>query len=395
MPQRRIPARDIDSESRKPRFKRSDKVQTLPDDETHISDQSDSEVEQILDMDVKDDSRRTQFVPHKSTTSKKTFTTQQKDSQQGKESAAPETSVSQAIHMIMYSAVYHLRIAPLTYPGTSTYIPSFYMFYEALNAAHRCLNGNTYLKYIAPDYLSVASSLYYAYLGYIHILRSKSTVGIASKAESQCLRKFEREFPFESLPVMSPLIMFFQNLGAIKLPDPMYGWICPTLPEVIGTEPNKPGIFTTDSSICLPNAPALLRFLFELGSVTTVEEVTHATELVLIPASLKAGNQNFFAIDLGQARYTNPDYQRIIYSAGMLAPPEIPGQLDITNLQRIRRWNLPNITSATDLRTIGQFLQTDGNFEWFKNLVKLAAIEAKFFKGSTHFGTLGDRKSVV
>jgi hypothetical protein len=381
-------SRDIDKESRKPKLRRPNKVPDSSESENDLSSQSDSEVEKSHNMEVKDDSRRSNFSKIKRKVNSSKFTSTQKDQLQEKESKTTEVAISAAPHMIMTSAVYHLRIAPITYPQSSTYIPAFYMFYEVLNASHRCLNNNTYLKHIAPDYISVASSLYYAYLGYIQILRAKATVGIISRTESQCLRKFEREFPFESLAIMSPLILFFQNLGAAKLPDPMYSWICPTLPDTLGTDSNIAGIFCTNEAICLPNAPALLRFLFELGAAEKVADVTDELTSTLVPNSFMKGNSNFMGVDMGQSRTGTTIYQRITYSAGMLAPPEIPNSLDITNLVRIKRWNLPNITNGTDLRTIGQFLQTDGNFEWFKNLARLATAEARFFKGSTHLGNI-------
>jgi hypothetical protein len=289
--------------------------------------------------------------------------------------------------MIMYATVYHMKLAPVNFSAASTYIPSFYMFYFALNSAHTIVHENTYLKYLAPQYVTIASSLYYGIIGYIQILRAKTVAGIITRPESQALRRFEREFPFEGLPIMSPLVMFFQTLGAVKLSDPLYSWICPTLPAAIGTAANNIGVFLASANIMLPNVPALIRFLQEIGNAANINAITDANAM-LAPASRVAQNNNFFGINLGANQQNNADYQRLVYSAGWLAPPEIPDTLDINLIRRINRWQLPVVNAGTDLTTIGSFLQLDGNYEWFKNLINLCTQEAKFFKGSTNLANI-------
>jgi hypothetical protein len=383
--------RNYDAESRKRRLVTSQRKKQPPppesDSDEYISSQSDSELENELDMKEKDDSRKKNLrteKPRKRLTDKDT--SQQEAIHSTKETETNEVSLSAAPHMIMASAMYHMRLAPVTFPTASTYVPTFYMFYFALNSAQLIVHENTYLKYIAPNYLTVASSLYYGYLGFIHILRAKTIAGIITKAESQVLRRFEREYPFETLPIMSPLIMFFQNLGAVKLADPMYTWICPTLPTIIGTGPNEKGIFANDNNIVLPNIPALIKFLTEIGEALDVEAVTRDNQLV--PHSWKAKNTQFFGIDFADGKQTEIENQRLIYSAGWLEPPEIPDSIDDKVTKRIRRWHLPTINTDTDLSSIIGFLQTERNLEWFKNLINVATEESKFFKGSTNFGAI-------
>jgi hypothetical protein len=384
--------RSVDSESRKPRVSnRNPKFQqkSFPEhsSDDHVSSDEDSEIESELDIPVKDDSRRPTVNDKKPRKREEKDTAKQKAHHSSKESKTTETSVVSSPHMIMRASVYHMKIAPITFPTASTYIPSFYMYYFTINSAHNIVHNNTYLKYLAPQYITIASSLYYGIIGYIQILRAKTVAGIITRPESQALRRFEKEFPFESLPIMSPLVMFFQNLGAVKLADPMYSWICPTLPTQLGTASNVDGIFAASANIMLPNVPALIRFLYEIGTAADIATITDANHM-LAPASRVAGNNDFFGINLAANMHNNANNQRLLYSAGWLSPPEIPESLDVTLIRRIQRWQLPQLTSATNLSDIGQFLQLDGNYEWFKNLVNLCTQEARFFKGSTNLANI-------
>jgi len=53
--------------------------------------------------------------------------------------------------MIMRSSVYHMKIAPVTFPNASTYKPSSYMMFYALNATHNIVFNNTYLERLSPN----------------------------------------------------------------------------------------------------------------------------------------------------------------------------------------------------------------------------------------------------
>lgn len=385
----------IDAQSRKPKVsaanaKRSQRpvVQDTDVSDDDITSQSDTDLEQEVELPVKDDTRRNPYKtpkPRKPKVREQTEVQESVDRQHETVTGIAEIKI--APHMVMYSTMYHLRIAPIIFPVASTYIPSFYQFFFALQAAHNLISENTYLRYLAPGYLTIASRLYYGYLGIIQILRAKNEVGNITKVESQCLRRFERTFPFESLPIMSPLIMFFQNLGAVKMTDPYYSWITPTLPDKIGTGVNEKGIFAVSENIMLPNVPALIRFLFELGNAPNMDAVT-SDDQELIPTSFKSENTDFFGIPSNGTRATDADYQRLVFSGGWLGPTEIPSNLDISTFKRIKRWGLPNLTLATDLSTVVNFLQTDGDVEWFKNLIWITTEEAKFFDGSTNLSNI-------
>jgi len=391
---KRLPSeRSYDAESRKPRvttrkmFRRQPPPQSPEaSSDEYVESDSDSELERELKLPRKDDTRVKNLKPKVVRKREIKDTAEQTALHSQVVSIDPEKSISAAPHMIMRSSVYHMKVAPIVYPKVSTYVPSFYMFFFALQAMHSIVHENTYLHYLTPNYITIASKLYYGILSYLQILRAKIVAGIITKVEQQVLRRFEREFPFESLPVASPMITFFQNLGAVKLADPMYTWISPTLPDTLGTAANTNGIFSLSDNIMLPNVPAMIRFLYEIGEANAVADITQNN--FLVPSSRVAGNANFFGINLGAAQQNQPDFQRLVYSAGWLNPPEIPSTLDIRLLRRIQRWNLPQLTAATDLRNVSQFLQSDENLEWFKNLVNMCTEEAKFFKGSTNFSAI-------
>lgn len=384
MPEFTKAKRSVDRESRKPKLSSQPKGDESHDEsDKYVSDQSDSELESIRKMPFRDDSRRTTLKP---TTKRKTdskITTTQKSILTTKETSTPDATISEARHMLMVSSVYHVRIAPITYPVTSTYIPSSYMFFEALHAAHKLLEGNTYLERVCPDYFSIASRLYYSILFYIQILRAKHAAGIITRNQSTCLRKFEREYPLESLPIMSPLILFFQTLGAVKLSDPMYSWICPTLPEIIGTDANTSGTLHSDAAMPLPNVPFLLTLLQQFSSCIDATEYNSDGQ-VIVP-SFTSGT-NFLGLDFVNQ---NAATRRTKFSAGTLEPVESAPNLDISVARRIKRWGLPTLTSQTNLQSIGDFLQLMGNSEWFKQLVIVATHESKFFAGSTNLSNIG------
>jgi len=391
-------ARKIDAESRNPRVSSSSKGNSnyrsgrpstkVPesDSDNYVSGQSDDEIEQEFDMPVKDDSRRQNVKTHTPRNKEKKSTSSKIETHTNVESKSETISVAKNLAMLMIGSVYHLRLGPNNFPTPSTYKPSFYSLFHAISAMHNVVHENTYLRYEMPDYISIASSLYYAIVSIIQVYRAGNAIGILDRQEQQVLRKFERDFPFESLPIASPLIPFFQNLGAVTLPDAQYGPICPKLPIVIGTSANIVGGINDSANICLPNVPALIKFLYEIGqsNIRSIFDV----DGTLVPPSFVAGNNNFLGIDRPARTVVSNDFQRLAYSAGWLMPPETRNQIDKSLLTNISRWQIPNISAASAFDTPMAFLQMERNTTWFKKISMIASTESKFFRQSTNLANI-------
>jgi hypothetical protein len=128
--------RSVDAESRKPRvtltkmYRRPPPQPENPEEsDEQISSDVDSEIEDAEHMKVKDDSRRQTFTKRKARPQFKKDTATQEASHSKDETVSDEHDILAAPHMIMKAAVYHMKVAPITFPKVSNYVPSFYVLF--------------------------------------------------------------------------------------------------------------------------------------------------------------------------------------------------------------------------------------------------------------------------
>jgi len=310
--------------------------------------------------------------------------------------AMPETKEvdfvggSTAPHLMMAAAALHISYHTVKFPVVSTFIPNCFVMFEILSAMHKTVCENTYLYRVAPDYLTILSRAYYSVLWFIHILRARQAVGNLTSKESSFVRRFERSFPFESLPIAGPLVMYFSSLGAVKTDDPMYNWICPALPAALGPTKASDATGSNYSRILYPWFPAIISLFHSIRNSTNITTSMNDNE-EFIPFNIEHGG-TFAGITFPPVTQTTQHETRIKNYLLLQGINKAPEQL-LSTLKRVqpllrRMQSVPVISPETDLSDISSFLLMAGDANWFHSIIAIATKEASFFKSTTKFSDI-------
>jgi hypothetical protein len=118
--------------------------------------------------------------------------------------------------------------------GTPSYwTPNFFGIVKALQAASMFSRENRIMLKNSPEYSDYATYIYYAILFYIQILRAQREAGQINGKDSSFLRRFERKYPPESLPITSFLEPAFHNIASVLPDDVRHSWIIPQYGAVV------------------------------------------------------------------------------------------------------------------------------------------------------------------
>jgi len=395
--------RNVDSESRRPHLPKLKKTPSIKD----LSEaEDDSEVEQLFDdLELSEPDESTRAPLPKSQRAKKP--TQRSQANQSSSQQPSVVSSARArdqsssedflgndnapAHMIVSIAL-HAPIHSVRFPAFSTFIPNSAFLFIILNSMHTALCENTYLYRTCPSYNTILSRAYYSVLWFMQVLRAKSAVGNVTRSESTLIRRFERTFPFESLPVAGPLVTYFSNLAAVKTDDPMYNWICPFLPAKLG-----PAIAgeTTTSNVnsarpLYPWFPGIISLFQAIRKSTQVRESVDENQ-AFTPFLLSTGG-TFAGVTFPAVTENNPlgnVYSDMLQYAGInIAPEQIPDTFADYQSHYLRLSNIPTVAAQSPLDTIDKFLLMDEDMSWFSTLTSMATSEARFFKGTVKFADI-------
>lgn len=113
------------------------------------------------------------------------------------------------------------------YERPSFWTPNFLAIVSALQAASQYARENRHMIKNEPGFLDYAVYCYYAVLFYIQILRAQRDSGKIDGVDASFLRRFERRFNPEQLPITNFLVPTFSNITALLLPDERHSWIVP------------------------------------------------------------------------------------------------------------------------------------------------------------------------
>jgi hypothetical protein len=129
-----------------------------------------------------------------------------------------------------------------TFPSPSYWTPNFLSILFALQAAARFAFDNRIMIKTAPEFVDYAVIVYYAILFYIQILRAQRDAGKIDGVDASFLRRFERRYPAENLPIAGFLVAHFSNITSLLLADERHDWIVPqygAMFELNGNEYNE------------------------------------------------------------------------------------------------------------------------------------------------------------
>jgi hypothetical protein len=109
----------------------------------------------------------------------------------------------------------------------NSYVPNAMAMFEILDQAGSFVYDSRVVAKHHTDFLDYGVACYYSILFHIQILRAQRAAGMLYGQNESFLRRFERKFKFEELPIASVLEPFFNTIISVKLPDSMYNWIIP------------------------------------------------------------------------------------------------------------------------------------------------------------------------
>lgn len=284
----------------------------------------------------------------------------------------------------LLSAANHVAFNTVYHPRVSTFIPNCWTMFTILHAMHVCVGDNADLLRVCPAYCTIVSRLYYSILWFVQVLRAKHTAGIITSSESDFLLWFTSMYPMHSLDIAGPLVAYFEGLGAIRSPDPIYTWVCPTLATKLGPSKASHGL-KANRSLLYPIVPGIVALIHSIVSCSDFEKSTnHIWDF--IPFQLTEGRQ--FA---GQtlSGYEDMDdlpkyWQEMLDLPGINISPEQSYEvLKEVRPHLLKVGSFAWIEADTPLEFLSEFMQMGDSMMWFREVAKIASIEAKFFRDST------------
>lgn len=400
--------RSYDSESGLNRIKPRNKVEinSVSIEEESLSSDSDTSEERQMDMPSKDDTVRR--LPKQK--SRSTNRATPKAANHGQLDTLPEIERRSANDestiglQILFATSFHLEVAPITYPAKSEFIPYLHMPFNMLNAAQSLVVDNTHLRYLAPHYFTVATTLYYSYIFAYQILRAREAANSLTRIEKRVLTRLSIALKPETATIMGPLVGYVQSLGSIQPYDPMYNWIVPKFPNFASVSSSVAGLLclsNVNGSSRFPCVPALMRILNQM----TVNNKP-INDGYVTPFTMSASDttlNNWMSLDIRAATNANQNFRSavspLIYSAGWNQPPDYlagPESNIALISRRIKDMFLPQVDENSSFNALNSFLclNDDDNLDWLPSLSKMAAHEAHFFKGSTTLAAIAPTTTI-
>jgi hypothetical protein len=251
-------------------------------------------------------------------------------------STQPSTSAAPANDHAAYMAYWNLandvQFEEEIFEKPSFWTPNFWSIINALAAASTFVINNRIIEKTCPDYNDYAVYCYYAILFYIQILRAQRDAGLIDGIDASFLRRFERRWNPEQLPISSFLMPHFTNITALLLPDERHSWI---IPQYANMYQQADGTAMTYRTLAYPNADCLLQpiipymlAILRLTVNTSSQTYTTATAHDLFDT---AGNNNYSDNDYP---FWNDKDQFIPLSTNV---PRTDGTYDVINTRRFDR----------------------------------------------------------
>lgn len=283
-------------------------------------------------------------------------------------------------------------IARPTLKVLNEFVPSTFELFNLLHGMHSALVGNNKIQNYFVDYFTLASRIYYGYMAVYQILRCRLASGRPlAPIHRRVFKKLETTLPLESCPIASPLLGWFQNLGAHHLSDACYDWIVPVLPDIT---PATPLAAPTGDMFHFPPLPAMIAFFRTLANAGENAPSFQNEQGYIIPVNAQAADPQQF---LGQVWTVNPAVNFPLALTSTFARPglsfplaESADYMSRTRRTYWKRLNLPDINADTPTASWETFLMMEGNanLDWLRSIRNYAIAESRFFKGSANLAQI-------
>jgi len=384
--------RNIDSESEKPKLAQESFVNRPKPQQEREPSKSDSIIDEVKSIEERKDKEETDRSDFKKTEGPATV--RQAPAITNDELISKHRTGGAFIKA--WTIVDHVVIPAVIQPRKSWFYPNYIIGEMIQNSMDRCLDGNEELRWISPNYFSLAVRLYYSVLFYIQIMKAKEAVKMIGRSESTWFRAFKRNFPLESLPVVGPMVPYFANIVSVKPNDDKYDFIFPDYITNQGLRVEN-GVPNIDPIYFItPNITILAEFLRQFCNLTKTQ-LEHVE------------NNRYDYFDLTEAHIPHT-----IGSAFEFAGIEFPAALTVatsstlsnvgmdralsetrvhcTNIhpywQRSRTRNIPAVGKTYNHTNIGDAMRMTESFEWFEECIHMATIQCKFFSDSTNMSQI-------
>lgn len=296
------------------------------------------------------------------------------------------------------------------------YTPNALALFEMLEVSGTLIRRNRILNKNHAEYLDYSVACYYAFLFFIQILRARKAAGKLSGEDSSFLRRFDRAYPEESLPIAEQIYPIFSSIVSVQMEDSKYEWVVPRIASEIFIGRSMNDIEPTEGSVYLqplvPHMLGILRFAisnFHNRPNESYDDVlTGTTDLKFfddegrfVPTRLSATAINLFGIANFRtgANPTAGANHLCILSACGVSYPFLEGADELTLAQKhwmrskFRSLNVSAIAVTAgqgeitldndkDISKLERFLcmTKEDEMEWFGELVNQAAVHARFSK---------------
>nr|QLC36768.1 capsid protein [Sarcosphaera coronaria partitivirus] len=294
--------------------------------------------------------------------------------------------------------------------------PNALALFEILRASGKYVYDNATVLKRHADYLDYAVACYYSIIFYIQILRAQKAAGKLRGPDRSFFNRFKDRFPFEELPVSSIFEPYLSTIVSVLPKDGKYDWIIPDYSTDV-FRARFDGAFTPAHGACFiqPMVPYMLRILrTSITSARITDVQAHSDRYFndddnYVSRTLNATTpRTLFGANYQQNHATTDDRNTLFAACGV----SYPYFADITQLTnaapKMRRSkfkgfpygvaadaaaNLAIDSGAAIPITEGSLdyflhMEKTADVDWFLELVRQAALHARFFEGVTNLSNI-------
>jgi len=287
----------------------------------------------------------------------------------------------------MLRLVRNQSLTTLEKPATSTYIPSFLMFFSILNIMNEQMLHNFSFGRSAPHWHPFVSQAYFGVIVQIHVMRVMRGILYLPPAIMNFLETFENMFPLDSIIIPGPLVPILESITAFEGNFSHIGNVCADFATLTA---NAAGIFT------LPNGLHTIwpHVLFVIDQIRREAETA-------IPANY-ADHRYFHNI------FSTPATAASLTTTGqMMSTPHGRHTPFVaqTRLEAFRSWiqriNFPSRVALDDIFALPTNLSLDqwlvfvdannAYLPWFEAFAPVMAVFSRHFEGSVSMSRISTR----
>nr|QLC36765.1 capsid protein [Sarcosphaera coronaria partitivirus] len=177
----------------------------------------------------------------------------------------PHTGQEAKIEDDSYRKFWHREIGysldPVYNSDYNEWTPNAEALFAAMRQSHHLVDQNRTITKNHPEYCDYSVACYYSIIFYMQILRARKAAGKLTGNDSSLLRRFDRSYPEESLPIAEPFYPILSSIVSTQMEDSKYDWTVPR----IATENFRQTMahFTNENGSCYlqPQVPYMLGIL--------------------------------------------------------------------------------------------------------------------------------------